>query len=31
MPLLPYEIKGIDRLREVESQLFSNGNGTAQA
>lgn len=31
MPLLPYEIKGIDRLKEVESQLFSNGIGTAQA
>jgi arsenite-transporting ATPase len=31
MPLLPYEIKGIDRLKEVESELFSHGIGTAQA
>jgi arsenite-transporting ATPase len=30
-PLLPYEIKGIDRLREIESQLFSNGIETVQA
>lgn len=30
VPLLPYEIKGIDRLREVERRLFDDGSGTAQ-
>lgn len=30
VPLLPYEIKGIDRLREVERRLFGDGSGTAQ-
>jgi len=30
MPLLPYEIKGIDRLKEVEERLFSDGPRTAQ-
>jgi arsenite-transporting ATPase len=30
MPLLPCEIKGIDRLKEVESRLFSDASGTAE-
>lgn len=30
MPLLPYEIKGIDRLKEVEERLFSDAPGTVQ-
>ena len=30
MPLLPYEIKGIDRLKEVEERLFSDAPRTAQ-
>jgi hypothetical protein len=29
VPLLPYEIKGSKRLREVESRLFGNETGTA--
>ena len=31
VPLLPYEIKGIDRLREMESKLFGDGTGAARA
>ncbi|MFO7741414.1 MAG: ArsA family ATPase [Anaerolineae bacterium] len=30
LPLFPYEIRGIDRLKEVESQLFSHASGTAR-
>jgi arsenite-transporting ATPase len=30
MPLLPYEIKGVERLKEVESRLFSNASETVQ-
>lgn len=30
IPLLPYEIKGVERLREVESRLFSNASETVQ-
>jgi anion-transporting ArsA/GET3 family ATPase len=25
LPLLPYEVKGVDRLREVERRLFQRG------
>jgi hypothetical protein len=24
VPLMPYEVKGVDRLREVEKRLFHN-------
>ncbi len=30
LPLLPYEIKGIDRLKEVERRLFRDAGRTAQ-
>ncbi len=30
IPLLPYEIKGVARLREVERWLFGDGSGTSE-
>jgi anion-transporting ArsA/GET3 family ATPase len=29
LPLLPYEVKGIDRLKDVERRLFAHAQGTA--